>query len=134
MATLQKKSTGVDVKTLQEQLKAHGFDPGQIDGNFGSGTEAAVIALQKSEGLLSDGIAGPRTLAKLGLAVPEEAAFVIPSVTVAVVSEMFPVTPVGNIKTNLPVVLSALVDSNLSDKAMVLIALATIRAETESLI
>ena len=70
-------------------------------------------------------------MAKLGLAVPEDTA-VISGVTVAVVSEMFPATPLGNIKTNLPVVLSALVDSSLGDKAMVLMALGTIRAETES--
>lgn len=132
MAPLQKGSSGPEVKQLQEQLKARGFDPGQADGKFGGGTEAAVIAFQKSEGLLADGIAGPRTLKKLGLTTPEEIPTVIPGVTVAVVSEIFPSTPIGNIKANLPPILGALVDTNLSDKPMVLMALATIRAETES--
>lgn len=132
MATLHRGSRGPDVTTLQETLKTRGFDPGQIDSDFGGGTEAAVIAFQKSEGLLPDGIAGPRTLARLGLAGPQNAPSAVPGVTVALVSEMFPSTPIGNIKANLPPVLGALVDANLRDKPMVLMALATIRAETES--
>lgn len=132
MNPIKRGSTGADVSRLQTRLTARGFNPGQIDGDFGGGTEAAVIAFQKSEGLLPDGIAGPRTQAALGLAAAEDLASGTPSVTVALVSEMFPATPIGNIKANLPPVLSALADSNLSDKPMVLMALATIRAETES--
>lgn len=45
---------------------------------------------------------------------------------------MFPLTPIGNITAHLPPVLDALVAANLSDKGMVLVALGTIRAETES--
>jgi peptidoglycan L-alanyl-D-glutamate endopeptidase CwlK len=45
---------------------------------------------------------------------------------------MFPFTPVQNIRSHLPVVLDALVEPQLTDKPMVLMALATIRAETES--
>lgn len=48
-----------------------------------------------------------------------------------VVSKMFPSTPVDNIRTNLPFVLNGLVERELADKPMVLMALATIRAETE---
>jgi len=44
---------------------------------------------------------------------------------------MFPHTQVDNIRTNLPFVLDALVEKALVDKPMVLMALATIRAETE---
>jgi putative chitinase len=132
MATLRRGSSGPDVKKLQEQLQARGFSPGQIDSNFGGGTEAALVAFQNSEGLLADGAAGPKTLARLGLAAVEDAPTAIPGVTVAVVSEMFPSTPIGNIKTNLPSVLDALVGTHLNDKPMVLMALATIRAETES--
>src|ERR1035438_2959261 len=54
------------------------------------------------------------------------------SVTVQIVSQMFPVTPLGNIKANLPPVLGALVSAKLPDKPMILMALGTIRAETES--
>jgi peptidoglycan L-alanyl-D-glutamate endopeptidase CwlK len=45
---------------------------------------------------------------------------------------MFPVTPIGNIKASLPPVLDALISAKLPDRAMVLMALGTIRAETES--
>ena len=43
---------------------------------------------------------------------------------------MFPKTPIGHIETNLPFVLAALKSAGLADKSMVLMALATIRAET----
>jgi peptidoglycan L-alanyl-D-glutamate endopeptidase CwlK len=56
---------------------------------------------------------------------------VIPAVTVDIVSRMFPATHVANIEKNLPFVLDALVSAGLTDKSMVLMALATIRAETE---
>lgn len=132
MTALQLGSSGPDVVKLQQTLKQHGFDPGNIDGEFGRGTEAAVLAFQKSERLFSDGVAGPRTLAALGLAEPAAVASAVPGVTITVVSEMFPHTPIGNIKANLPPVLHSLVDNKLTDKPMVLVALATIRAETES--
>src|ERR1700690_667519 len=56
----------------------------------------------------------------------------IPAVTPEIVAKMFPQTPVANIRANLPAVLNALVESQLTTKEMVLMALATIRAETES--
>ncbi len=55
-----------------------------------------------------------------------------PKFTVDLVSQMFPHTPKSNIQRNLPFVLSALKDDGLDDPQMVLMALATIRAETES--
>lgn len=45
---------------------------------------------------------------------------------------MFPMTPLNNLKKNLPFVLTALEESGLTDRGIVLMALATIRAETES--
>jgi peptidoglycan L-alanyl-D-glutamate endopeptidase CwlK len=132
MATLRLDSKGSEVESLQQKLKELGFNPGDIDGDFGPATEAAVIGFQKSQGLLPDGIAGPRTLKALGLAGPEDAVTVVPGVTVAVVARMFPHTPLGNIKANLPQVLASLVESRLDDRPMVLMALSTIRAETES--
>lgn len=128
---LKQGDSGDDVKTLQQALTTRGFSPGTVDGMYGQGTVAAVMAFQKSESLLPDGIAGPRTLSELGLADSNELPSAIPAVTVEVVSQMFPVTPVGNIKTNLPSVLSALVETKISDKPMVLMALSTIRAEVE---
>jgi len=131
-ATLQLNSSGPDVIALQKALQAAGFSPGAIDGSFGPGTEAAVLAFQRSEGIAADGIVGAKTATALGLAVIPSIPSAIPNVTVQVVSQMFPVTPIGNIKANLPPVLDALVSAQLPDRAMVLMALGTIRAETES--
>ncbi|CAN7482391.1 peptidoglycan-binding protein [Caballeronia sp. LjRoot34] len=128
---LQQGDSGSDVKTLQQALTGHGFSPGAVDGTYGQGTVAAVIAFQKSEGLLPDGVAGPRTLSALGIADSDELPSAIPAVSVEVVSQMFPVTPIGNIKANLPPMLSALIENRVSDKPMVLMALSTVRAEVE---
>lgn len=132
MSALTLSMQGDSVQSLQTALKQQGFDPGAIDGQFGAGTQAAVMAYQKSAGLLPDGIAGPRTLCRLGLAqspaLPDALAFM----SVQVVSSMFPATPLGNIKRSLPPVLAALDALGLRDRSMALMALATIRAETES--
>lgn len=69
MPVLKQGSTGPEVKALQIQLKALGFDPNGTDGNFGPGTRAALIAFQKSKGLQPDGIAGSLTMVALGLSV-----------------------------------------------------------------
>ena len=63
MPVLKQGSSGPDVTSLQQKLKALGFDPNGTDGNFGPGTRKAVIAFQQSKGLQADGIAGPATLA-----------------------------------------------------------------------
>ena len=67
MPILKQGSSGPDVTELQQKLKDLGFDPNGVDGNFGPGTRDAVIAFQQSKGLQADGIAGPATLAALGL-------------------------------------------------------------------
>src|SRR5262245_57452472 len=67
MQILQQGSNGPDVSKLQQRLKDSGFDPNGVDGNFGPGTRAALIAFQQSKGLQPDGIAGPQTLASLQL-------------------------------------------------------------------
>ena len=107
MALLKLDSKGADVVALQQALQTHGFNPGTPDGDFGPGTQAAVIAFQKSEGLNPDGVVGPLTRDKLGMpaaAPPVPLADISGKVTVTQVSRMFPQTPLGNIKTNLPFV------------------------------
>lgn len=123
-----------EVKALQRLLAGAGFNPGKIDGSFGNGTQAAVIAFQRSAGLLADGIAGTRTIAALTGAKPEPLESVIAGgqIDAVAVSRMFPHTPLGSIKRNLPYVLKALEAAKLHDRLMVVMALATIRAETES--
>ena len=65
--TLKKGSSGDEVKAIQSKLKELGFLSGSVDGIFGSGTEKAVKAFQKSAGLTADGIAGSKTLAARGV-------------------------------------------------------------------
>ena len=134
MPALKEGASGPEVTRLQERLKERGFNPGNIDGEFGPGTEAAVIAFQKSEGLLADGVAGPRTQKALGLVEEGQAPSVAGGFTMDVVSKMFPHTRLDNIKANLPFVLNALAARNMDDKPMTLMALATIRAETEGFV
>jgi len=59
MSTLKQGSRGSEVKTLQTMLKV------ASDGIFGAKTKAAVVAYQKANGLVADGIVGPKTWAKL---------------------------------------------------------------------
>jgi len=68
MGVLKQGSSGPDVQDLQQKLGALGFDPKGIDGNFGPGTRAAVIAFQQSQGLQGDGIVGPATMSALRVA------------------------------------------------------------------
>ena len=130
MTILKKGSTGKEVVALQELLARRGFPPGLPDGKFGPGTDAAVRAFQRSEGLVADGEVGSVTLAALrGLPPPprdDTAMF-----TVEVVRAMFPKTLVRNIKANLPGVLDAMRAAGIGDRVSLLMALATIRAETE---
>lgn len=60
-------SRGQEVINIQTRLKNWGYYKGTVDGVFGSGTQAAVKSFQRKNGLTPDGIAGPATLAKIGL-------------------------------------------------------------------
>jgi len=53
------------VARIQRALAANGFDPGEIDGEFGPATEAAVLNFQRTQGLVEDGEVGPNTAAAL---------------------------------------------------------------------
>ena len=63
-------STGPDVEMLQRILFSIGYNPGPIDGIFGYKTRAAVMQFQKDNGLVPDGIVGPKTYAVLDLVYP----------------------------------------------------------------
>jgi peptidoglycan hydrolase-like protein with peptidoglycan-binding domain len=58
---LRPGSSGEAVRELQQALKGLGYDPGVVDGQFGSGTESAVKAFQKAQGITVDGIVGDVT-------------------------------------------------------------------------
>ena len=61
MTTLRLGSRGESVKTLQFFLKI------AADGIFGPGTDRAVKAWQKANGLIVDGVVGPKTWAAMGI-------------------------------------------------------------------
>ena len=60
-------SRGNEVRNIQTRLKSWGYYKGEIDGIYGTQTKNAVIAFQKKNGLTPDGIAGAKTLEKIGL-------------------------------------------------------------------
>lgn len=61
---------GPDVEQLQLRLKAAGYDPGDIDADYGRRTSAAVLAFQADRpDLDDDGVAGPMTLGALDAAI-----------------------------------------------------------------
>lgn len=62
---LKRGSTGMYVAILQAALINACQSPGGIDGNFGTKTQAAVVAFQKAKSLSPDGIVGPLTWAAL---------------------------------------------------------------------
>lgn len=132
MDPLQEGASGDQVVVLQTKLKEHGFPPGLIDGSFGPGTQAAVLAFQKSQRLVADGVVGQATAAALGFdAADVPQPLPMPDVTLNIVAKMFPFTPLDNINRNLPHILAALQAAGLTNLPIVLAALATIRAETE---
>lgn len=66
-ALSKRGSRGTEVRNIQSRLSAWGYNPGSVDGIYGAKTEAAVKRFQQKHGLTPDGIAGPATLAKIGL-------------------------------------------------------------------
>jgi peptidoglycan L-alanyl-D-glutamate endopeptidase CwlK len=130
--TLRSGDHGDEVEQLQNALAKNGFSPGTIDGDFGVGTETALIAFQRSHQLLSDGVAGPRTLSELGLAEDNSLPDATIGLSIQIASRMCPGAPLNNIKANLPVLIESLLAHALHDRSMVLMAVATIRAETAS--
>lgn len=67
VAILKKGSKGDEVKEVQRRLKKWGYYSGNVDGVFGNGTRAAVIAFQKKNGLTADGVVGKATYKALGM-------------------------------------------------------------------
>ena len=74
MEMLSNGSRGDAVTALQRKLFAMGFNPGTIDGIFGSKTDQAVRDYQEKKGLQVDGIAGPETFTSLGMMEAEKSA------------------------------------------------------------
>ena len=62
---LKSGSKGEAVLALQQRLYDLGYDPGGIDGIYGSGTKNAVKEFQRRNGLEDDGLAGKDTQKRL---------------------------------------------------------------------
>lgn len=56
-----------EVRQIQTKLKRWGYYNGNVDGIYGSQTLSAVKWFQSKNGLSVDGIAGPKTLAAMGI-------------------------------------------------------------------
>ena len=67
VAVLRQGSKGGEVKEVQRRLKLWGYYNGSVDGVFGAGTKAAVVAFQKKNGLTADGVVGLATYKALGM-------------------------------------------------------------------
>ncbi|HET6872716.1 MAG TPA: peptidoglycan-binding protein [Sporolactobacillaceae bacterium] len=65
-STVSHSTASHSVKSLQTRLRSLGYYHDSIDGINGPHTHSAVRAFQSRNGLAVDGIAGPRTWAKLG--------------------------------------------------------------------
>ncbi len=127
---LKQGSVGPEVVELQRRLKELNLYTGNLDGDFGPGTRIAVVAFQQKVGLIPDGLAGPQTLAALTTTAVANFSNPASLFTVDVVAKIFFDAPRRNVEQHLSVVLEALQLLQLGDRPMVLMALATIRAET----
>ena len=65
---IRENSSGATVSKVQTELKALGYYYGEITGNAGPKTVAAIKSFQGKNGLTADGIAGPQTIAKIDAA------------------------------------------------------------------
>ena len=65
---IRENSSGATVSKVQTELKALGYYYGQITGNAGPKTVAAIKSFQGKNGLTADGIAGAQTIAKVDAA------------------------------------------------------------------
>ena len=72
LQTLKFGSRGSSVAQLQADLSALGFHL-SIDGDFGPATERFLKAFQRENGLLADGIFGPKTFEMLSRHIPRRA-------------------------------------------------------------
>jgi len=137
---MSKGSVGEDVDRLRQALaKALGSDADLFPSLGRSGTpidddfDAAIRRWQAGVGLIGDGVVGPRCQLLLDLIGSDKHQFEL-ALDVAHVSRLFPATKAANIARYLPYIEAALGVAKLTDRAMILGALGTIRAETEGFV
>lgn len=137
---LTRGMAGPEVQALAQALKRElGDDAAPFavldaaEPSFDDSFEAAVRRWQAGVGIIADGVVGPRCQVLLNLVPPQGGKMALP-LTVGHVSQLFPATKPANIARYLPYVEAALGVFELTDRAMILGALGTIRAETEGFV
>ncbi|WP_077001380.1 C1 family peptidase [Variovorax sp. KK3] len=135
-----KGSAGEDVERLRKALvKVLGDDAKPFASLQSAGTaidddfDAAIRRWQAGVGLIADGVVGPRCQQLLDLIEIDTGRFEL-ALNVGNVSRLFPATKPANIARYLPYIEAALGVAQLTDRAMILGALGTIRAETEGFV
>ena len=68
-AVVSSSSNTADIKVVQQKLKTWGYYTGIVDGIYGTKTTAAIKKFQSANGLTADGIAGTKTLEKMGITI-----------------------------------------------------------------
>lgn len=119
-----------DVGKAQEALRTLGYDPGSIDGIWGRRTLKALNDWQRDSGKPVTDEFTDEIIGELVALIEEDEGDSLSALTPAIVSKMCPGAPISNILEELPHIKSALRECRLTDKPMVLMAIATIRAET----
>ncbi|MDX6512360.1 MAG: hypothetical protein QOE36_1864 [Gaiellaceae bacterium] len=128
--------TGPDVKSVQQQLKAAGYDI-DPDGEFGPATAAAVKKFQGAHGLEVDGAVGPATRAALASGAhptpqpPQPSGHGAFALSPAQISAICG-APAANVQQHWPGLQKALAEHGLSDRASTIAAIATIGTEVSS--
>ncbi len=90
--------------------------------------EAAARRWQSGVGMIADGVVGPNCQIVLGM---RQSVDIAVPLQLDLVRRLFPATKPANISRYMPYVAAALQATGLTDRAMVLVALGTIRAESE---
>lgn len=128
---LQRGSRGELVRDLQQVLADQGYSV-SVDGDFGPGTETAVRRFQADHNLTVDGRVGKHTFRILNQKepAPQTTSSPIANISIADALTLFPGALQRNVEAHLPNTLQAMIDQEIGDKTMVLMALATIRAES----
>lgn len=127
MPVIRNGDDGPWVIEVQQKLKDLKFYKTKVDGDFGGNTENAVRVFQLSQHLTVSGAVDEATAKALGVTF---SAGPVTSATPEAVALLFPGSRFELIANNVPFLIKGLAASGLRDKPMLLMALATVRAET----
>jgi peptidoglycan hydrolase-like protein with peptidoglycan-binding domain len=122
---------GPDVRQVQQQLKASGFEVG-VDGLYGPATAAAVKSFQRARGLAVDGVVGAATRAALAKPAQRKKQSAVPAgafpLSTAQIGEICG-CPAANVEQNWVAIQAAIAECSLSDQAATIAVIATIATE-----